>query len=125
MMTTNESKSVSRRTQRTKWVHIRFAPDEFEAIKIAAAQATMTVSGFMRSLSVEGAGIRPYLAESDRAVLGLLLQGMQNICANLGKLTRALNEAGRIDSNELDANLRDVRAIAFATSTELKRIVAR
>ena len=44
-----------------KVAHIRLSEDEFAAVEAAAAEASMSVSAFVRSLSLEGAGARAFL----------------------------------------------------------------
>ena len=83
---------LSKRTDRV--AHIRFSPSEFETLEAAASAANMTVSAFVRSLSMEGAGVRPFLGEGDRAVLGLLAEGMRAIGGNLNQIARAINTGG-------------------------------
>ena len=72
---------VSKRKE--KVAHIRFSPAEFDALEAAASAAKMTISAFVRSLSMEGAGVRPFLGESDRLLLGLLADGMRVLGAEL------------------------------------------
>jgi hypothetical protein len=47
--------------RKEKIVHARFSAAEFVAIEQAAVAADMTASGFMRSLTLEGAGVKPFL----------------------------------------------------------------
>ena len=48
--------------RREKVAHIRFSEDEFSAVEAAAERAVMSVSAFVRSLSLEGAGEKPFLS---------------------------------------------------------------
>jgi hypothetical protein len=55
-------RSISEASKRKDRVaHVRFSPAEFNALEAAASAAGMTVSAFVRSLSMEGAGVRPFL----------------------------------------------------------------
>jgi hypothetical protein len=99
--------------------HIRFSPAEFEALETAAASAGMTVSAFVRSLAMEGAGVRPFLGEGDRAVLGLLAEGMRAIGGNLNQIARAIN-TGKVPAEEnVAGSIRDAHGVATALAAEL------
>ena len=105
--------------------HIRFSPSQFEAIETAANAADMTVSAFVRSLSMEGAGVRPFLGEEDRAVLGLLADGMRAIGGNLNQIARAIN-TGRVPTeNELVGSIKDAHVVATTVASELAEMTRR
>jgi len=105
--------------------HIRFSPSQFEAIRAAAEAADMTVSAFVRSLSVEGAGVRPFLGEGDRAVLGLLVDGMRAIGGNLNQLARAINTGRAPAEQDLAGTIRDAHVIATTVAAELADMTRR
>ena len=105
--------------------HIRFSLAEFAAIEAAADDADTTISGFVRSLSLEGAGVRPCLTEADRAVFALLLEDMRAIGGNLNQVARALNGGRSIPAPEIVANIHDARAIATVLANELKGLAKR
>lgn len=105
--------------------HIRFSSGEFGALEAAASAAGMTVSAFVRSLSMEGAGVRPFLAKGDRAVLGLLAEGMRAIGRNLNQIARALN-TGKVPAQEdVAGSIRDAHGVATALAAELADMTRR
>ncbi|TIT42241.1 MAG: MobC family plasmid mobilization relaxosome protein, partial [Mesorhizobium sp.] len=83
-------------------VHARVSADEYAAIEKAAKAADMTVSGFFRSLVIEGAGARPFLTEEDRLVMALLLEDMRAIGVNLNQVARALNSGKGVHPSDVD-----------------------
>jgi hypothetical protein len=105
--------------------HIRLSPAEFDALDAAAEAASMTVSAFVRSLAMEGAGVRPFLAEGDRAVLGLLAEGMRAIGGNLSQIARAMN-TGRVPAeDELAGSIKDAHVVATTVASELAEMTRR
>jgi hypothetical protein len=114
------ARSISQAPKRKDRVaHIRFSPAEFDALEAAAGAAGMTVSAFVRSLSIEGAGVRPFLGEGDRLVLGLLADGMRAIGGNLNQLARAIN-TGRLPTEaDVAGSIMDARSVATALASEL------
>ncbi|WP_353646770.1 plasmid mobilization relaxosome protein MobC [Mesorhizobium sp. WSM2239] len=105
--------------------HVRFSASEFDALEAAARAAGMTVSAFVRSLSTEGAGVRPFLGDGDRAVLGLLADGMRVVGGNLNQIARAFN-TGRIPAEEdLVGTVRDAHVIATTVAAELASMTRR
>lgn len=105
--------------------HIRFSPTEFGALEAAASAAGMTVSAFVRSLSMEGAGVRPFLGEGDRAVLGLLADGMRTIGGNLNQIARAINTGRAPASDDIAGSIRDAHGVATALAAELADMTRR
>lgn len=113
----------SKRMDRT--AHIRFSPSDFDALERAATAAGKTVSAFVRSLSMEGAGVRPFLADADRAVLGLLADGVRAIGGNLNQIARAIN-TGRIPADEeLAGRVKDAHVAATTVAAELADMIRR
>ncbi|PSM16304.1 plasmid mobilization relaxosome protein MobC [Nitratireductor sp. StC3] len=105
--------------------HIRFSQAEFYALEAAAADAGMTVSAFVRSLSMEGAGVRPFLAKEDRAVVGLLAEGMRAIGGNLNQIARAIN-TGRVPAKEeLSGSIKDAHVVATTVASEFAEMTRR
>ncbi|TIU20596.1 MAG: MobC family plasmid mobilization relaxosome protein, partial [Mesorhizobium sp.] len=88
-----------------RMVHARVSADEYAAIERAAKAADMTVSGFFRSLIIEGAGARPFLTEEERLVMALLLEDMRAIGVNLNQVARALNSGKGVHPSDVDINL--------------------
>ncbi|WP_011578630.1 MULTISPECIES: plasmid mobilization protein [Chelativorans] len=105
--------------------HIRFSPAEFNALEAAAKAAGMTVSAFVRSLSMEGAGVRPFLGESDRAVLGLLADGMRAIGGNLNQIARGINTGRMPTEEDVAGSIKDAHGVATALAVELAEMIRR
>ncbi len=111
-----------KRTRREKVAHIRFSPEEFAALEVAAGRVGMTVSAFVRSLSLEGAGERPFFAEADQAILALLARDMRAIGNNLNRVARAIN-TGRVDIvPDVALNVTDAGAIVATVLSELRNM---
>ena len=120
------ARSISEVSKRKEKVaHIRFSLAEFDALEAAARAAGMTVSGFVRSLSMEGAGVRPFLGEGDRAVLSLLADGMRAIGGSLDQITRAIN-TGRLPTEaDVAGSIKDAHSVATALASELAYMTQR
>ncbi|TYR33572.1 MobC family plasmid mobilization relaxosome protein [Mesorhizobium microcysteis] len=114
---------VSKRKE--KVAHIRFSPAEFDALEAAARAAGMTVSAFVRSLSMEGAGVRPFLGERDRLVLGLLAEGMRAIGGNLNQIARAINTGRAPTEGDVVGSIKDAHGVATALASELAEMTRR
>ena len=115
--------ALSKRKDRV--AHIRFSPSQFDALEAAAKAAGMTVSAFVRSLAMEGAGVRPFLGEGDHAVVSLLADGMRAIGGNLNQIARAIN-TGRVPSDaKLAASIKDVHGVATTVAGELAEMTKR
>lgn len=80
----------------------------------------MTVSAFFRSLSLEGAGVRPIFNDKDRAILFLLHEDMRKIGVNLNQVARSLNAGRVVDPEEVKIALRNVKIVADEASLELR-----
>lgn len=111
--------------RKSRVIHARFSATDMARIEATAARAGLTVSAFMRSLTLEGAGVRPFLTEEDRAVLGLLLCDLKVVGINLNQLARAANrrQAGRPEAERavIAEGQRAVAALLF----ELRSFTAR
>jgi hypothetical protein len=105
-------------------VHARFSPSEIAAIAGAADEAGMTTSAFMRSLTLEGAGVRPFFTDDDRAILDLLLSDLRAIGVNLNQLARVANSSGDVDAKAVSAQAADIQKIVAAVMLELRRFAA-
>lgn len=105
--------------------HIRFSPTEFDALEAAARAAGMSISAFMRSLSMEGAGVRPFLGEGDRAMLGLLADGMRAIGGNLNQIARGINTGKLPADGDLVGSIKDAHGVATVLATELAEMTRR
>lgn len=117
------SSTASKRKDRV--AHIRFSPTEFEALEAAAGAADMTVSAFVRSLSMEGAGVRPFLGDEDRLVLGLLADGMRTIGGNLNQIARAINTGRVPGEGDVAGSIKDAHGVATALAAELTEMTRR
>lgn len=104
-------------------VHARFTATELAAVQKAAACAELTMSAFMRSLTLEGAGVRPFLTEEDRAVFDLLHRDLRAIGMNLNSLLRLAHQ--RIIPSELGELLKDLQPVAAGLALELCRLERR
>jgi hypothetical protein len=85
----------------------------------------MTVSAFVRSLAIEGAGVRPFLAEEDRAVLALLAGGMRAIGGNLNQIARAINTGSVPAEEELSGRIKDAHVVATTVASEFAEMTRR
>ncbi|PWE53679.1 plasmid mobilization relaxosome protein MobC [Metarhizobium album] len=103
-------------------LHVRFSVSECQRIDVAAAGAGLTVSGFLRALCLEGAGVRPFLTDDDRAIFAALASDMHAVGVNLNRLARAANSAGRIAPGNLDPALADVQKLVAAIAIELREL---
>lgn len=120
------ARSISEASKRKEKVaHIRFSPAEFDAVEAAASAAGMTVSAFVRSLSMEGAGVRPFLGEGDRLVLDLLADGMRAIGGNLNQIARAINTGRVLTEGDVAGSIKDAHSVATALAAELAEMVRR
>ena len=120
------ARSISEASKRKEKVaHIRFSPAEFEALEAAASEAGMTVSAFVRSLSMEGAGVRPFLGDGDRAMLGLLADGMRAIGGNLNQIARAINTGMVPTEGDIAGSIKDAHSVATTLASELAHMTRR
>ncbi|UCI10688.1 plasmid mobilization protein [Mesorhizobium sp. B1-1-8] len=108
-----------------KVVRTRMSGEEHAAVAAAANAAGMTVSAFLRSLALEGAGVRPFLSETDRAILQLLARDLVDIGKNLSHAVRALNAGGSDVGLHLAASVDDARAVAMTVAGELAQMTKR
>src|SRR5438552_16635301 len=90
-MTASNGSRPRKPARREKVAHIRFSDDEMQALEAAAEQAGLSVSAFVRSLSLEGAGIRPFMSRDDRAIIEMLVQDMRVVGRNINQLGRSLS----------------------------------
>ncbi len=107
-------------TGKDRRINFRLNADEYSAVQDAAAKAGMTVSAFFRSLSLEGAGVRPVFNDKDRAILFLLHEDMRKIGVNLNQVARSLNAGRVVDPEEVKIALRNVKIVADEVSLELR-----
>nr|WP_244600816.1 plasmid mobilization relaxosome protein MobC [Agrobacterium sp. LAD9] len=108
-----------------KTLKIRLSDAELASVKVAAGEAGMTVSAFVRSLSLEGAGVRPIFNASDRAALSILYENMRKIGVNLNQVARAINSGRAVHPEEVAIALRNVELIATGVAVELRNSARR
>jgi hypothetical protein len=108
------------RQRRSRVVHARFSELEIERIEHAAQAVGITVSGFLRSLTLEGAGVRPFLTDADRAVFSLLLSDVKAVGVNLNQLARARNRGETGQSQEEKRVIDDIQRILAVVLFELR-----
>ncbi|MBB3544786.1 MULTISPECIES: mobilization protein [unclassified Rhizobium] len=111
------------RQRKDRVVHARFAASEWSAAEDAARQAGMTLSAFIRSLTLDGADILPLLTEEDRAVFELLHRDLRAIGVNLNSLVRLSRQDKR--SPEIVAALGELQPLIAGLMLELHRLAAR
>ncbi|RWM09730.1 MAG: plasmid mobilization relaxosome protein MobC [Mesorhizobium sp.] len=112
-------------SRKDKVVRMRLSADELAAIETAAAAADMTMSAFLRSLLLEGAGVQPLLAEEDRAVMGFLADEMRAVGANLNQLARTMSSGRAVKPADVTANIGEVQMVVAAVVAELKALAKR
>jgi len=104
---------------------VRLSDAEYLAVQKAAAAAGMTASAFFRSLTLEGAGVRPIFNDEDRTILSILHEDMRKIGVNLNQVARSLNAGRVVDAEEVKIALRNVEKIADVTRLELRSSATR
>ncbi|SDA96562.1 plasmid mobilization protein [Mesorhizobium qingshengii] len=116
----NQNGPPSRKViRRAKVAHIRFSEDEFSAVEAAAAKAGLSISAFLRSLSLEGAGTQPFLNTADREVIRLLGHDMRMVGHGLNHFARAMNAGRSVDILDLGGAVDNARAVATTVAAEL------
>lgn len=112
-------------SRKDKVVRTRLSADENAAIEAAAQAAGMTVSAFLRSLLLEGAGVQPLLSDQDRTVMGLLADEIRAVGTNLNQVARALNGGASIRPSDLETNIGEVQIVIAAVLSELRTLAKR
>jgi hypothetical protein len=124
-MTASNGSRPRKPARREKVAHIRFSDDETAAVEGAAERAGLSVSAFLRSLSLEGAGVRPFMSRQDRAIIEMLVQDMRAVGGNLNQIARALNAGHSVMGSDLTGAIDDARAIATTVAAELASMTKR
>nr|WP_250812001.1 plasmid mobilization relaxosome protein MobC [Neorhizobium tomejilense] len=106
-------------------VHVRLASSDYEAIERSSIAADMTLSAFLRSLALEGAGVRPFFNDEDRVILSVLVSDMRASGAILGRLARAANSGRSSMPIELGETLAQVQQLMAAIAMEMRRYAER
>ncbi|MBE0703673.1 MAG: plasmid mobilization relaxosome protein MobC [Afipia sp.] len=118
-MRRSQGSAPGTRNRRERVAHIRYSEQEFSAIGAAASAVGMSISAFVRSLSLEGAGVQPFLSPADRAILELLCQDMRIVGNNLNQVARTLNSGAVPRTADLTGAVNDAQAIATTVASEL------
>jgi len=111
------------REPKSRVVHARLNDREFKAATAAAEQAGMSLSGFMRSLTLDGAGVVPFLTEDDRAVFALLHRELRAVGLNLNGLARGVHR-GLVQSEAVET-LYALQPVVAALAIELGALSVR
>lgn len=106
-------------------VHARFSTVELEKVSAAADLADMTVSGFLRSLVLEGAGVQPFFSDDDRAILDVLVFDIRAIGINLNQISRELNRSGSPAGLEIDSTVTAASQLVAGALLEMRGYAAR
>ncbi len=106
-------------------VHVRLAASDYEAIERSSIAAEMTFSAFLRSLALEGAGVRPFFNDEDRVILSVLVSDMCALSASLNRLARAANSGRSSIAIELGETLAQVQQLMAAVVLEMRRYAER
>lgn len=124
-MTASNRSRPRKPARRENVAHIRFSDEEMRAVEGAAERAGLSVSGFVRSLSLEGAGVRPFMSSEDQAIIEMLVRDMRVVGSNLNQIARALNTARPVAGPDLMGPIDDARAIAITVASELASMTKR
>ena len=116
---------TSRSSRRVKVAHIRYSPAEFTAVKDAADRAGCSVSGFLRLLSLEGAGVDPFLSVADGAIFRLLSDDISTMSSDLNSVARAINAGLRPNVGDLARLVMDAQAAVITVAAELATMLKR
>jgi len=108
------------REPKSRVVHARLSGREFEAATAAAEQAGMSLSAFMRSLTLDGAGVVPFLTEDDRAIFLLLHRELRALGVNLNGLARGAHSG--LVQREAEDILRALQPVVAALAIELRAL---
>ena len=117
------STSSAKRERKSRVVHARYSAREFETASVAAREAGMTLSAFMRSLTLDGAGVLPFLTEDDRAVFTFLYRELRAVGVNLNSLARGASRG--LVQHEAAAVLATLQPVVAALAIELQVLKAR
>jgi hypothetical protein len=107
------------RMQKSKVVHLRMDPAEWVRVEAAARDAGMTVSAFMRSLTLEGAGVDPFFAEEDRWLWHEIMTDLKSVRGSLHLLLRSRSDAEAGRTVQEQAAIEDVQRVVAALCAEI------
>ena len=97
-------------------VTIRLTDTEFSIIEIAAEQAEMSISEYMRTQTMEGRVNAQFEIVADVAEIKKLIGEFGKIGSNLNQIARYFNQGGILSSemkNEIRKSLRDIYEMKY------------
>ena len=109
--------------RKSRVVHARFSVSELAALEDAAQRAGMTVSAFIRSLTLDGAGILPFLNDEDRAIFDLLHRDLRAVGVNVNSLVRLAHQRS-VPADAVDL-LSELSPLVAGLALELRRLATR
>ncbi|MDV3253534.1 MobC family plasmid mobilization relaxosome protein [Devosia sp. BK] len=112
-------------TSKSEVVRVRVSGNELQQIEAAAEAADLTVSSFIRSLSLEGAGVKPFLAYEDRLVFAALAEEFRAVGVNLNQIARAINAKREVHPDEVLMALGNVLTMMGVVGFEVRELAKR
>ncbi len=106
-------------------VRVRVSGSELQQIEAAAEAADLTISSFIRSLSLEGAGVKPFLAYEDRMVFAALAEEFRAVGVNLNQIARAINAKREVHPEEVLMALGNVLTMMGVVGFEVRELAKR
>jgi hypothetical protein len=106
-------------------VRVRVSGSELQQIEAAAEAADLTISSFIRSLSLEGAGVRPFLSYEDRMVFAALAKEFRAVGVNLNQIARAINAKREVHPDEVLMALANVLTMMGVVGFEVRELAKR
>lgn len=106
-------------------VRVRVNGSELQQIEAAAEAADLTVSSFIRSLSLEGAGVKPFLSYEDRMVFAALTEEFRAVGVNLNQIARAINAKREVHPDDVFIALGNVLTMMGVVGFEVRELAKR
>lgn len=75
---------------------------------------------FLRSLAIEGAGLKPFLNDDECHILDLLTEDIRDLSVEIHHLTRTIKVSGTVIESDLWAALTNARELTLALVIDLK-----
>ena len=110
---------------RSEVVRVRVSGSELQQIEAAAEAADLTISSFIRSLSLEGAGVKPFLSYEDRMVFAALAEEFRAVGVNLNQIARAINAKREVHPDEVLMALGNVLTMMGVVGFEVRELAKR
>ncbi|MFN7027467.1 MAG: plasmid mobilization protein [Pseudorhizobium sp.] len=107
------------RMRKSRVIHFRMDPAEWVRVEAAARDAGMTVSAFMRSLTLEGAGVDPFFTEEDQLLWHEIMTDLKSVRASLHLILRSQSNAGDGRTAQEQAVIEDVQRVVAALCVEI------